>query len=112
MSRSSELRRELTEEVWEFLDKYSITNLEAVDVDEGNSPIVMEDKSTLQDDYTLDRIRVDIDYDTIEVDASGCYGNDTFSLYDLDCETIEGILDWLKDNEETIAELSKEEKSA
>ena len=105
MSRASELKASLVKEVMEFLDKHSITNLEAVDVDEGNSPIVVEDYSTLQDDYTLDRIKVDKEHGTVDVDASGCYGNDTFELSDLSAEIIEGILDWLNDNEETISEL-------
>jgi len=105
MSRTSKLKASLVKEVWDFLDKHNITNLEAVDVDEGNSPIVVEDYSTLDDSYTLDRIKVDREYGTIDIDASGCYGNDTFELSDLSAEIIEGILEWLNDNEDTISEL-------
>lgn len=107
MGRASELKYKLLEEVYDFLDKHKVKTLNAYDVDEGSSPIVQEDYSTEEDHYTLDRIY--FENGELMVDASGCYGNDTFHLSDLDVEVVEGILDWLTENEETIDEIVAEQ---
>ena len=107
MNRVDTLRFNLIEEIETFLNKYDIKKLNAYDVDEGSSPIIIEDKSTLEDNYTLDRIEVDRVGD-IYVDCSSTYGNDTLLLADCSVDAIEGVLDWLSDNEDTIAELVEE----
>ena len=116
MSRVSELKSEIVGEITEFLEKYNIKVLNAVDIDEGSSPIIIEDYSDLEDHYTLDRIVVENvevtfgSFTEINLECSSCYGNDEVSLYNVNAEVAESVLDWLKENEEKISEIVAEEK--
>lgn len=100
--KTFELKQSLMNEIWDIVSKHGVTKLSAVDIDECSSPVIMEDHSDLEDHYTLDTLTVDNDSHVIEIDASGSYGSDTFELQNLPCEIVEGVLEWLKDNEDIL----------
>lgn len=107
MSRITEIKYQLLEEIYDFLTKHNISVLNAYDVDEGSSPIVQEDYSDEDNNYTLDRIY--FENGDVKVDASGYWGgSDDFYLADLNVEIIESIHEWLFDNEDTIMEIVAE----
>lgn len=109
MSRVDNIKAELTEEIYDFLKKYNISRLNAVDVEEGYSPIIQKDYSDEDNSYTLDRIFFR-DGDIV-LEASGYWGgSDEFYLADVSVEVVEEVHDWLFDNEETIAEIAEEEE--
>ena len=107
--KSDKLRSELVSKIWDFLESRNITTLHAVDVDEGSSPIVAFDPSDLEDNFTLDRLIVNKEYGTITVDGSNTYSNADWEINDLSIECIEGIAEWLEDNDEIIDELDTDE---
>lgn len=110
MSRVSELKAQILTEIKDFLDSRNIVSLESVDVDEGNSPIIIENWDDENQTYTLDRIVRYDEYNAVKVDASSSYNSGTYDLDNLDIEVLEGILDWLIDNVETIDEILNQEE--
>ena len=104
MSRTDDLRFQLIAEVDAFITKYNVKSILASEVGNGNAPIVIEDYSTLQDDYQLDEFKVD-EKGNVTLTCSSCYCNDEVDLVDLDVDVIEDIRDWLYENEEKIAEI-------
>ena len=104
MSRTDDLRFQLIAEVDAFITKHNVKSILASEVDNGNAPVVIEDYSTLQDDYQLDEFKVD-EKGNVTLTCSSCYCNDEVDLVDLDVDVIEDIRDWLYDNEEESAEI-------
>lgn len=105
MSRVSELKAQILTEIKDFLAYHNVISLESVDVDEGNSPIIIEDWDDENQTYTLDRIVRYDEYNAVEVEASSSYNSGSYDLDNLDIEILEGILDWLTGNVETIDEI-------
>ena len=107
MQRVSKLRAEIISQIETFLDSHGIKCLTAAEVNEGSSPIIIDGLDD-EDTFTLDRL-INDEVDTI-LECSSCWENTSVSLYDVNAEVAEGILDWLYENEEEISEIVKEEE--
>ena len=108
--KTADLRYELVAKIWDFVSSRNITTLEASEVSEGDTPVVANDPSDLEDNFTLDRLVVDTEFGTITVEGSNSNSNDEWEIHDVDLECIEAIADWLEDYEEEIDELLEEDE--
>lgn len=99
----ADLKRYLIDTIKSFLEIRGIKELEAYEVVEYDSPIVFEDYFDSDNTFTLDRINVD-DEGNISIEASSSYNNMSVGLDEIPVDYIEGICDWLFDNEENIRE--------
>ena len=108
--KTADLRYELVAKIWDFVSSRNITTLEASEVSEGDTPVVANDPSDLEDNFTLDRLVVDTEFGTITVEGSNSNSNDEWEIHDIDLECIEAIADWLEDYEEEIDELLEEDE--
>ena len=108
--KTADLRYELVAKIWDFVSSRNITTLEASEVSEGDTPVVANDPSDLEDNFTLDRLVVDTEFGTITVEGSNSNSNDEWEINDIPLDCIEAIADWLEDYEEEIDELLEEDE--
>lgn len=95
----ADLKRYLIDTIKSFLEIRGIKELET----NNDSPLVLEDYFNSDNTFLLDRIKVDYNGDII-LEASSTYNNIIVGLDFIPVDYIEGIRDWLFDNEENIRE--------
>lgn len=109
MGKVGELKLKMVEEIAAILKNHKIDSLYAVNIDEGSSPIIKGEESYYDENiYTLDRIYFEDD-GSISVDSSSCDDCESGPLMDYGAEAIEGVLEWLKDNEEYLDEIDEDD---
>lgn len=98
------IRNEAISYIKELMGKLCVDSLQIADFSPGESPIVHEDPyGDDNNTFTLDRIDLNDD-GTLSFDSSSCWGNGTDGEDALDIDTLVGIVDWLKDEEDDIYE--------
>ena len=109
MEKIADLKGKMVEEIATILKNHKIDSLYAYDVDEGSSPIIRGLECTRDEDiYTLDKIYFEDD-GSISVDSSSSNDCESGSLIDYTAEAIEGVLEWLKDNEDCLDEIDEDD---
>lgn len=99
------LREEAANSILSVMHKCNILSIEAVDVDEGSSPIIIEDPDDGNLSYTLDRIKVyNTDRERLLIQASNCWDSADIEEDDLSTDTLIGLSDWVEENEDAIVD--------
>ena len=94
------IRKEATDHIRAILEKHHLNTLYASDIDEGSSPILVEDTNDSNFTYTLDSIAVN--GKTLQFEGSNCWDNISINDDTIDVELLCGLADWLDENEDQI----------
>ena len=108
MSKLQKIREEAIAAIKALLAKYGLEQIDAVDIDEGCSPVVRRNPDNDDMTFTLDRVV--LKDGKLLFDASSCFDNATFDEDSISTDALADILEWLGDNEETIAGIAEETK--
>ena len=106
MSKLQKIRREAIEAIKALLAKYGLEQIDAVDIDEGCSPVVRRNPDNDDMTFTLDRVV--LKDGKLLFDASSCFDNATFDEDSISTDALADIQEWLEENEETIARIAEE----
>ena len=100
------LKNETLEHIAAVIRRHGEDVIYAVDIDEGSSPIVIDDEYDGNLTYTLDSIRIKKKKEEtyIEIQASNCCNTILLDAKKLDIELLFGIFSWLVENEESLEE--------
>lgn len=108
MSKREQLqafREEAINSILSVMHRCHILTIEAVDVDAGSSPIIIEDPNDGNLTYTLDRIKVyKTDRERLLIQVSNCWDSADIEQDDLSTDTLLGLSEWVEENEDVIAE--------
>ena len=102
--RLKEIRNQAIGAITELMKKCNLKTIEAVDIDEGNSPILQENIDDEDGTYTLDRIGLDVQGNPY-FEGSSCYDNVTFTIDTISTDALLEIQEWLEDNEEGLEDI-------
>lgn len=110
MTTIERIRNEVLDAIKALLSAHGLTEVYASDVDQGSSPIIREDPHVGNNSFTLDTLSVTGGVLTLSI--SSCWSEETLDESQVDVETLAGILDWLRDNEENLSDSEEDEGDA
>ena len=94
------IRKETTEHIRAIMEKHHLDTLYASDIDEGSSPILVEDPNDGNYTYTLTSIILEEGKLTFE--GSNCCDDISLTENQMDIELLSALADWLDENEDQI----------
>jgi len=107
MTTIERIRKEVLDAIKALLSAHGLTEVYASDVDQGCSPIIREDPHDGNNSFTLDTLSVTGGVLTLSI--SSCWSEETLDESQVDVETLAGILDWLRENEENLSDSEEDE---
>ena len=107
MTTIERIRNEVLDAIKALLSAHGLTEVYASDVDQGCSPIIREDPHDGNNSFTLDTLSVTGGVLTLSI--SSCWSEETLDESQVDVETLAGILDWLRENEDNLSESEEDE---
>ena len=107
-SKLKEIRQEAIDSIKALMKKHSLQQINAVDINEGSSPII--DKNTCDENLTFTLDRVKLENDSLEFDGSSSCENSTWDEESIPTDALVSINEWLEENEDTIKEIAGEDQ--
>ena len=107
-SKLHEIRQEAIDSIKALMKKHSLQQINAVDINEGSSPIIDEDTCDENLTFTLDRVK--LENESLEFDGSSSCENSTWDEESIPTDALVLITDWLEENEDAIKEIAGEDQ--
>jgi hypothetical protein len=107
-SKLKEIRQEAIDSIKALMKKHSLQQINAVDINEGSSPIIDENTCDENLTFTLDRVK--LENDSLEFDGSSSCENSTWDEESIPTDALVSINEWLEENEDTIKEIAGEDQ--
>ena len=107
-SKLNEIRQEAIDSIKALMKKHSLQQINAVDINEGSSPIIDEDTCDENLTFTLDRVK--LENESLEFDGSSSCENSTWDEESIPTDALVLITDWLEENEDAIKEIAGEDQ--
>ena len=107
-SKLKELRQKSIDAIKTLINKHNLQQIDAVDIDEGSSPIIDEDTCDENLTFTLDRVT--LKDGSLEFDGSNCCENHTWDEESIPTDALVSISEWLEENEDAIKEIAGEDQ--
>ena len=107
-SKLNVLRQDAIDSIKALMKKHNLQQIDAVDIDEGSSPIIDEDTCDENLTFTLDRVK--LENDSLEFDGSSSCENGTWDEESIPTDALVSISEWLEENEDTIKEIAGEDQ--
>ena len=102
--RKIELIREgVLSDIKNLLGRYNLTGVNSYDIDEGCSPIIMEDEFDDNNTYVLDFLS--IKNGKLSFEGSNCSGEYIWSEETIPTDALVDISDWLEEHTDELEEL-------
>ena len=98
----SAIRKAAADQIKSVMDEADLEEVYAVDIDNGNSPVVRPDEFDDNNTQTLDRIR--LTDDGLVFSASACCGECEYYEENIPLDALVEIADWLVENKENLYE--------
>lgn len=98
----SAIRKAAADQIKSIMDEAGLEEVYAVDIDNGNSPVVRPDEFDDNNTQTLDRIR--LTDDGLVFSASACCGECEYYEENIPLDALVEIADWLVENKENLYE--------
>lgn len=107
-SKLNEIRQEAIDSIKALMKKHSLQQINAVDINEGSSPIIDEDTCDENLTFTLDRVK--LENESLEFDGSSSCENSTWDEESIPTDALVSITEWLEENEDAIKEIAGEDQ--
>ena len=107
-SKLNEIRQEAIDSIKALMKKHSLQQINAVDINEGSSPIIDEDTCDENLTFTLDRVK--LENESLEFDGSSSCENSTWDEESIPTDAHDSITEWLEENEDAIKEIAGEDQ--
>ena len=107
-SKLNVLRQDAIDSIKALMKKHNLQQIDAVDIDEGSSPIIDEDTCDENLTFTLDRVK--LENDSLEFDGSSSCENGNWDEESIPTDALVSISEWLEENEDTIKEIAGEDQ--
>lgn len=100
-TKLQQIRQNAINGILSILKSHSVTEVYAIDICEGSSPVVREDTIEENNTQTLDHIRVE--NGKLFFSASSCWENSDYNEQTISTDALIDIYEWLEENQDELS---------